>query len=118
MYYIIVMLIVVPKNNTQMTFAKVFSIDSIINDAGGDSGPIMHIYEVIAMITNFVIILSICVFWVKQARYQRDLDIESKTDADYAVMIRNLPIDIKYSQLRAGLLKAGIKDSDIIYTNK
>ena len=57
-------------------------------------------------------------FWVKQNKYKNELDEESITDGDFAVMFQNLPIDISKSSLHQLIIDADVDPGNIVYTNK
>lgn len=59
------------------------------------------------------------IFWVKQQKLKSKLDLENLTDADFALIMYNLPEKTMSSTLRQHIVRtAGIKNSDIIYLNR
>ena len=60
----------------------------------------------------------ISIYWIFQDRYVNTLDENTKTDADFAVMIINLPTSLLNNELRNSIEKTGVSESQIIYINK
>ena len=76
-------------------------------------------YEYLTLFTNILQMVLIAIFWVRQDKLKVDLDLNNKTDADFAVIVSNLPNDILTSELRKKIIdNTGIKNDDIVYTNK
>lgn len=118
LFNLLIAIIYWSKNNSSINLSKIFSIDSILNDTGNERDTIVVIYEVIAMLANFSIIALVWILWIKQEKFKNQLDEAAKTDADYAIMIENLPQNVKNGQIREALYSCGITDYDIIYSNK
>lgn len=101
-----------------VTFISFLSIQAIENPNDKFNQSIVIIYEVLSMITNFFTIGYICFLWVNEARYKNLLDEKTITDADYAVMLYNLPINISKPKLFEIIKRSGVDESNVIYTNK
>lgn len=100
-------------------FFRILSVDIIVNEDGEIDHTLVRLYEVIALLTNILLMVITWIFWVKQINYRNLLDYNTKTDADFAVMMYNLPYDLLNSELRDTLKRnVGVDDSQIIYTNK
>lgn len=104
--------------NKSVTFISFLSIEAIDNPQGKFSQSIVVIYEILSMITNFFTIGYIWFMWIREARYKNMLDEKNITDADYAVMLYNLPIDISKPKLFEIIQRSGVEESNVIYTNK
>ena len=75
-------------------------------------------YEALSLISNFFLIWFVWFIWVRQARYKNILDENATTDADFAVMIYNLPHSLSKKELYSIVLRTGVDESNIVYTNK
>ena len=106
------------KHTEGATLTNLLSVDVIVNKEGEVNETLVILYEVVAMLLNFLLIILTCIFWVKQMKYKNSLDTDAKTDADFAVMFQNLPLSTTKTQLHELVAAAGVDDNDIVYTNK
>ena len=103
---------------SNITFISILSIQAIDDPLGKFNQSVVIIYEILSMLTTFFIIGYIWYMWIQEERYKNLLDEKTITDADYTVMLYNLPIDISKPQLLEIIKRAGIEESNIVYTNK
>ena len=104
--------------NENVSLISLFSVVSIMDSNQNVNKPLVYIYEAISLISNFFLIGFISIMWIKQAKYKNYLDENATTDADFAVMIKNLPLDISKGELYDLILRAGVEESHIVYHNK
>lgn len=101
-----------------INFVSMLSVDGIMDDDGNIINELEFLYNLIFMLTNLALMISLWVFWVKQEKYNNYLDEQTKTDADFAVMFKGLAQDFTSKQLKTQLIDIGIKEENIIYVNK
>lgn len=117
-YFFIVNMIYFFEENKSFTITNFFSVDIIIEDEKA-SDALIRVYEAIALLTNIMLMVISCIFWIRQKYYKESLDKTHKTDADFGVMIYNLPNDLISSELKRTLTDVvGIDENEIIYINK
>lgn len=123
-YFFIVMVVLWSEGdleNRKASIVDILSIDYLVNGENGNEidQKLVVVYEVLSLLTNIMIIVMIWVFWILQIKLKVKLDEKNKTDADFAVMMYNLPKEITTSDLRKKIIQnIQIQDSDIIYVNK
>lgn len=117
LYFIIILIVFDSRHEKNITFIQLISIEYLVKSSEASKGVIFG-YEVIVMLTNFLLILLTCVFWVKQVKYKHSLDEKSSTDADFAVMFQNLPLDTSKKDLHELVKKAGVDPECIVYSCK
>jgi hypothetical protein len=105
-------------HTTDESFAEYLSIKLVVEEEDKVDDDLRFVYEWIAFISTMFLIILTCFFWVKQTKYQRFLDEDNKTDADYAVMFTNLPKDMKRAELIDIVTRTGVSEDSIIYTNR
>ncbi len=113
----------IERDNNNINLVNLFSVSIIVEkDANGDhetSNTLLTIYIILTFLTNILIIVIVCIFWVKQQKLKNTLDLDNLTDADFALVLYNLPSDILNGQLRSHIVQtAGIENNDIIYLNR
>lgn len=101
-----------------VSLISLFSVVSIMDSSHNVNQPLIYIYEAISLISNFSLIVFISFMWIKQAKYKNYLDENATTDADYAVMFKNLPLDISKNELYELITRTGVEESNIVYHNK
>lgn len=95
-----------------------FSLQLIWDEQSEDNRGWVYFYDMINYITNLAVIILICFFWVRQARYRKRLDKDTKTDSDYAVMLTNLPHDCTNDEIKNAMNRAGVPNDHIVYINR
>jgi hypothetical protein len=117
-YFFIVNMIFFFEEDKNFTITNFLSVDIIIEDEKA-SDTLIRIYEAIALLTNLMLMVITWIFWIRQKHYKENLDKTHKTDADFWVMMYNLPKDMICSTLKSTLIDVvGVNESDIIYINK
>jgi len=101
-----------------VTYANYFSLHLIVGTDLDQNLTFIYAYDSINMMTLLLIIFCVCIFWIKQVKYQRELDEHDKTDADFAVFVRNLPRNAKNSHIISAFGRAGISKDNIVYINR
>jgi hypothetical protein len=101
-----------------ITYANFFSLHLIVGDNMDENLGFVYAYDAINMLTHFFLIFMVSFFWVRQVRYQRHLDETDKTDADFAVFIKNLEPNSKNRHILAALGRAGVNKEDVVYVNR
>ena len=118
------------KNNEDFSLVNIFSVDIIVKKEDHDNDPntrnehkvsdtLLDIYLISNLCTNILIIILVSIFWIKQQKLKLKLDFENLTDADFALIMYNLPENTLSGTLRQHIVRtAEIKNDDIIYLNK
>lgn len=108
------------ENGESPSFISLMSIEVIsdVNDGYKYKESYATAFEVLAMLTNFLLIICTGIFWVVQMRYVHFLDEKSITDSDFAVMFFNLPLEITKADLHKLIVEAQVDPANIVYTNK
>lgn len=118
-FFIVIVILYFSKSDmSDFSIAKVLSVDIIVQEDGTSHKQLIIVYEVLAMLCNFALIILASFFWVQQIKYKNQLDENAKTDADFAVIFQNLPLDLNKDGLHKLINKAGVKDDSIVYTCK
>ena len=115
---IVLLILYETEEHNDVSMTSIMSVNIIMDGKGNTKKGLAIAYEVIFFLTNILLMVFTCLFWIKQEKYKNKLDEDNQTDADYAVMIKNLPVGLKNSELKAVLAQNGIDEEGIIYINK